>query len=94
MVVLVVIGLTGCTAGSQPGLKSKPPVSAMALAGEPGSDLGNGRSAVTFDGLIVALLEGGTVDDAGKLIDLTSSLGGYDTSVKTVNFVSTRPAHC
>ena len=135
-VVLLVIGLTGCTAGTQPGLKSKPPASAMVLAGEPGSDLGNGRPSVTFDGLmvrrrvvvaihprttadlvslrgeleqaadrlrlplsdisptvldadvlealkpelIVALPDGGTVDDAGKLIDLTSSFGGVDVA--------------
>ncbi|TFC77847.1 hypothetical protein E3T23_12900 [Cryobacterium cheniae] len=133
-VVLLVIGLTGCTAIAQPGLKSKPPASATVLAGEPGADLGNGRPAVTFDGLmvrrrvvvaiqprttadlvslrgqleqaagrlrlsltdvsptvldadvleslvpelIVALPEGGTVDDAGRLIDLTPSFGGVD----------------
>ena len=133
-VVLLVIGLTGCTAFAQPGLKSKPPASTTVLAGEPGADRGNGRPAVTFDGLmvrrlvvvaiqprttadlallrgqleqaadrlrlslsdisptvldadvlealvpelIVALPEGGTVDDAGRLIDLTPSFGGVD----------------
>lgn len=133
-VVLLVIGLTGCTAVDQTGLKSKPPAGTTVLAGEPGSDLGNGRPSVTFDGLmvrrrvvvaiqsrdsedlvalrgqldqaagrlrlsltdvsptvldagvlealvpelIVALPEGGTVDDAGRLIDLASSSGGVD----------------
>lgn len=131
-VVLLVIGLTGCTAVAQPGLKSKPPAGTTVLAGEPGADLGNGRPAVTFDGLmvrrrvvvaihsratadlvslrgkldqaagrlrlsvtdisptvldadvleslapdlIVALPEGGTVDEAGRLIDQASSFGG------------------
>ncbi|TFD29853.1 hypothetical protein [Cryobacterium cryoconiti] len=131
-VVLLVIGLTGCSTVAQPGLKSEPPAGTAVLAGEPGADLGNGRPAVTFDGLmvrrrvvvairpresadlvslrgqldqaahrlglsladisptvldadvleelgpqlVVTLPEGGTVDDAGRLIDLTPSFGG------------------
>ena len=129
-VVLLVLGLTGCTAVVEP--PASLPEVAGAVAGEAGSDLGNGRPAVTFDGLlvrrrvvlairshdaadlaglrgqlaraadrlrlplsdvsptvldadvleqlapqlIVALPEGGTVGDAGTILDLVSSSGG------------------
>ena len=47
VVGLLVLGLSGCTDVAPPGVDSKPP------AGEPGSDLGNGRPSVTFDGPMV-----------------------------------------
>lgn len=131
-VVLLVFGLSGCTAVDQPGSAEIPAAGAVALTGEEGSDLGNGRPQVSFDGLmvrrrvvvaispsattdlvalrghldqaadrlglrlsdisptvldaevleqlapelIIALPEGGTVSDAGKILDLISSLDG------------------
>lgn len=130
-VVLLVLGLTGCTAVAEP-VPPSPAGAAVAVAGEAGADLGNGRPAVSFDGLlvrrrvvlairshdpadlaelrgqldwaagrlrlslsdvsptvldadvleqlrpqlIVALPEGGTVGDAGAILDLVSSAGG------------------
>jgi hypothetical protein len=123
--------LTGCTAVAEPG-PARPAGVALAVAGEAGADLGNGRPTVSFDGLlvrrrvvlairshdtadlaelrgkldgaadrlrlplsdvsptvldadvleqlgpqlIVALPEGGTVGDAGTILDLVSSSGG------------------
>jgi len=134
-VVLLVLGLTGCTAVAEPRPASSAATAAgvaAAVPGEAGSDLGNGRPTVTFDGLlvrrrvvvairsqdaadlsvlrgrlaragarlrlplldvsptvldadvleqlgpllIVALPEGGTVGDAGTILDLVSSSGG------------------
>ncbi len=131
-VVLLVFGLSGCTAVDQLGSAASPVADAVALTGVERSDRGNGRPQVSFDGLmvrrrvvvaispnatadlvalrgqldqaadslrlrlsdiaptvldaevleqlapelIIALPEGGTVSDAGKILDLISSSDG------------------